>query len=153
VRQLGVKLGIGLVVALIATAATLGAPAYARSHRHHRHHHHTGGGSGTPTPVVASNACMATPQTATMNLLGAFSTSVSCHGLAPLEAITIDSLLLRGNCAGLNINGAVPPIVVATDGAGNLSMNIAGFNCLAGTYSVQGVGPIDNIDFPVTLTF
>jgi len=152
VRQLGVRLGIGLVVALIATGATLGAPAYARSH-HHRHHHHAAGGGGTPTPVAAVNACAATPQTATMNLLGAFSSSVSCHGLAPLETITIDSLLLRGNCAGLNINGLVPPIAVVTDGAGNLSMNIAGFNCLAGSYSVQGVGPIDNIDFPIALTF
>jgi len=149
-------LGIAVVIALVAVAATMGAPADARAHHHrHHHHHHTGGGDGgggTP-PVVAANACAATPQTATMNLLGAFSTAVNCHGLAPLEAITFDSLLLRGNCATVVFSGGPPPVVIASDGAGNVSFLIAGFNCLAGTFSVQGVGTIDNIDFPFSLTF
>jgi len=109
---------------------------------------HAGG-----APAASTNSCVATPQTVAMTLAGAFSTSVSCHGLAPQEGIVIDSLLLRLNCGGLTIQGAVPPLTLTTDAGGGLAFNIAGFNCLAGNYSVQGVGVIDNLDFPVSLTF
>ena len=154
-KQVGAKLGIGFMVALLCTAVALGAPAYGRGHHHHHHHHHAGGGGGggTPTTPAPTNACAAAPQTATMTLDGSFSTTVSCHGLSPLEAITIDSLLLRLNCAAVTFSGTVPPLVLTTDAGGNLSFGIAGFDCLAGNYSVQGVGVIDNLDFPLSTTF
>ena len=152
-RNLGTRFGIGLVVALVAVTAALGGPADARAHHHGRHHHHHTGGEAGGAPAASTNSCVATPQTVAMTLAGAFSTSVSCHGLAPQEGIVIDSLLLRLNCGGLTIQGAVPPLTLTTDAGGGLAFNIAGFNCLAGNYSVQGVGVIDNLDFPVSLTF
>jgi hypothetical protein len=149
VRQLGVRLGIGLVVALVATGATLGAPAYAQGHRHHHHHHHTAGGGGSPTtPTAPSSICTASPNPALLNLAGNVVLSVSCHGLAFTEAVTVDSLNVRGNCGGTNL-----PLAVTADGAGNANFNIFGFGCLPGTFGVQLVGFITTTEFPVTFTF
>jgi len=147
VRQLGARLGIAIVIALVATAATLGAPADARTHHHHRRHHPAGGG-GSPAPAAPSSICTASPSTALLNLSGNVVLSVSCHGLSFAEPITVDSLLVRGNCGATNL-----PLAATADNGGNASFNIFGFGCLPGTYNVQLVGPITTTEFPVSMSF
>ena len=153
-RQSGAKLAVAIVIALVAGLITLEAPALAHAHHHHHHHHHSGGGGGGGgAPAAAPSLCAATPQTIVLTLQGAGGTSAACHGLAPFEAVTVDSLLLRGNCGAVTFDGVTPPVVLTSDGAGNLSFGIAGFNCLAGSYSVQLVGPISTAEFPVAMSF
>lgn len=152
-RQLGVRVGIPLVIALIATVGVLGGAASAWSHHHHRGHHHGGGGgAGATPPSEAAPICTASPNPALITLTGrAVAVSVSCHGLSPAEpAITVDSLAIRGNCFTAT-NLPLGPI--KADLGGNASFNIVGTGCLPGTYGVQLVGFFTTTEFPVTFTF
>jgi hypothetical protein len=79
--------------------------------------------------------------------------SATCHGLSPFEAVTVDSLLLRGNCGTVAFNGATPPVVLTADAAGNLSFSMVGTGCLPGAYTVQLVGAISTTEFPVSTSF
>jgi hypothetical protein len=149
VRQLGVRMSIILVIALVATVGVLGSPADARSHRHHRHHHRGGGGVTPPPATPASGPCAAAPSTALLNLAGSVVFSIQCHGLSPAEPLGIDSFLIRGNCLGATNF----PIAGTADLNGNATFPVFGFNCLPGTYSIQLVGSFTNAEFPVTFTF
>src|SRR2546423_1449595 len=131
VRQLGVRLGITIVVAVIATVGGLGNPADARAHHHRRHHRPA---PKVPAPTApASGPCAAAPEIATMLLNGNVAFTIQCHGLSPAEPIAIDSFLIRGNCGG----SSFPFGGLAADLGGNLSVRVIATGCLAGTYSIQ----------------
>ena len=146
-RQLGVRLGITIIIALVTTVGILGNPADARAH-HHRRRHRPAPNAPAPT-APTSGPCAAVPGVATMQLNGDVAFTIQCHGLSPLEPLGIDSFLIRGNCAGSNF----PLAGLAADLGGNLSVTVIAHGCLAGTYSIQLVGSITNAEFPITLTF
>jgi hypothetical protein len=73
---------------------------------------------------------------------------VHCHGFGPLEAVTTDALLIRGNCGTTNF-----PLTATTDAAGNLQFTGTGNGCLNGGYSVQIEGSLTTTELPIAFTF
>jgi hypothetical protein len=88
------------------------------------------------------------PNPVVLTLTGNAVFNVQCHGFGPLEAATVDALLIRGNCATTNF-----PLVMTSDAAGNASFSGVATGCLAGSYSIQIVGALTTTELPIAFTF